>query len=103
LKESRRFVGKCHIYIQSRSISKARNQREADASKTGSAFHLLHAGFLLSLFFDSEDGGDMFPKRQLIFNGLHGVMSQKTEIFLTAALRAASPIPECMFRLLPRS
>jgi hypothetical protein len=26
----------------------------------GSACHLLHAGFLLDLFFDPEDGGEMF-------------------------------------------
>jgi hypothetical protein len=25
----------------------------------GSAFYLLHAGFLLGLFFEHEDGGDM--------------------------------------------
>jgi hypothetical protein len=24
------------------------------------AWHLLHTGFLLDLFFDPEDGGDMF-------------------------------------------
>jgi hypothetical protein len=39
-------------------------------------------GFLLGLFFDPEDGGDMFlPKRRLIFNGLHGVISQKIVLF----------------------
>jgi hypothetical protein len=27
---------------------------------TSFACYLLHAGFLLGLFFDSEDGGDMF-------------------------------------------
>jgi hypothetical protein len=26
----------------------------------GSACHLLHAGFLLGLFFNPEDGGDLF-------------------------------------------
>jgi hypothetical protein len=30
---------------------------------TNSFIYLLHAGFLLGLFFDTEDGGDMFlPK-----------------------------------------
>jgi hypothetical protein len=36
--------------------------------------YLLHAGFFLSLFFDPEDGCDMFlRKRRLTFNGLNGV------------------------------
>jgi hypothetical protein len=39
-----------------------------------------HAGFLLGLFFNREDGGDVPPKRQLTFNGPHGVIFQKTEI-----------------------
>jgi hypothetical protein len=34
----------------------------------------LHAGILLGLFFDHEDGGDMvLEKRWPIFNELHGV------------------------------
>jgi hypothetical protein len=36
---------------------------------------------LLGLFFDPEDGGDVSPKRKLTFNGLHGVISQKIELF----------------------
>jgi hypothetical protein len=36
-----------------------------------------HDGFLIGLFFDPEDGGDVLPKCQLTFNGLHGVISQK--------------------------
>jgi hypothetical protein len=43
--------------------------------------HQLHACFLLGLFFDAEDGGDVPPKRRLTINGLHGVMSQKIELF----------------------
>jgi hypothetical protein len=27
---------------------------------TSTAYYLLHAGFLLVLFFDPEDGGDLF-------------------------------------------
>jgi hypothetical protein len=41
----------------------------------------LSAGFLLGLFFDSEDGGDVNPKLRLTFNGLHGVISQKIVLF----------------------
>jgi hypothetical protein len=40
----------------------ARNQREA-GSKENSVCYLLHAGFLLGLFFNSEDGGDFFLRR----------------------------------------
>jgi hypothetical protein len=35
------------------------------------------AGFLLGLFFDPEDRSDMFLRNI----GLHGVISQKTELF----------------------
>jgi hypothetical protein len=41
----------------------------------------MHAGFLLGLFFDPEDGGDVPPKRRLTFNGLYGVISQKIGLF----------------------
>jgi hypothetical protein len=34
----------------------------------------------LGLFLDPEDGGDILLKRQLIFNGLHKVISQKIEL-----------------------
>jgi hypothetical protein len=33
----------------------------------------------------------IFPKRQLIFNGLLGVVSQRTEIFITCAVRTSIP------------
>jgi hypothetical protein len=39
------------------------------------------AGFLLDLFFDREDGGDVPAKRRSTFNGLHGVISQKIKIY----------------------
>jgi hypothetical protein len=41
---------------------------------------LFHAGFLLGLAFEPEDERDLPPKRQFTFSGLHGVISQKTEI-----------------------
>jgi hypothetical protein len=41
---------------------------------------LLHADFLLCFFFNSEDGGDIFPpKRRLTFDGLQGIISSKIE------------------------
>jgi hypothetical protein len=34
--------------------------RENYVGKDNNRYHLLHAGVLLGLFFDPEDGGDMF-------------------------------------------
>jgi hypothetical protein len=57
-----------------------------------SACYLLHAGFLLGLYFDPEDEGDMFPAKCLLtFNGLHGVISQKIELFITTAVGPSNP------------
>jgi hypothetical protein len=50
-----------------------------------------HAGFLLGLFFDPEDGDDVPLKPRLIFNGLHGVISQKIVFFITTAVRTSNP------------
>jgi hypothetical protein len=51
-----------------------------------------HDEFLLGLFFDPEDGGDMFPQNvYLTFNGLHGIVSQKRELFITTAVRTSDP------------
>jgi hypothetical protein len=43
---------------------------------------------LLGLFLDA---GDVPPKRRLTFNGLHGVISQKIELFITTAVRTSNP------------
>jgi hypothetical protein len=53
----------------------------------GSVYYLLHVGFLLGLFFDNEDTSDVPMKYQLIFNRLHGFISQKTEFFTLHAVR----------------
>jgi hypothetical protein len=36
------------------------SRKAAWSMQQSTACHLLHAGFLLALFFDPEDGGDMF-------------------------------------------
>jgi hypothetical protein len=47
-----------------------------------------HAGFLLGLFFDAGEGGDMFLRD---VSGLHGVISQKIVLFITTAVRTSNP------------
>jgi hypothetical protein len=64
LKVNRRFGGTCHVHIQVRRISQA--------ALLATSFH---AGFLLCLFSDPEDGRDVPVKRLLTSNGLHGVIS----------------------------
>jgi hypothetical protein len=69
LKVNRHFGGTCRLHLQVRRISQAKNQRGG--------------GFLLGLFFDPEDEGDMFLRDVgLTFNGLHCVISQKTELYV---------------------
>jgi hypothetical protein len=60
LKVDRRFGGTCLHHLQVQKLSQAKNQRTADSSAGGCALYLLHAGFFVGLFFDPEDGGDMF-------------------------------------------
>jgi hypothetical protein len=49
---------------------------------------VLHAAcFLIGFLFDPKDGGDMFLRYVSYFNGIHGVISKKTELFITAAMR----------------
>jgi hypothetical protein len=47
--------------------------------------------FFLGLFFGPEDGGEYIPPKHLLtFNGLHGVISQKIELFITIAVRTSN-------------
>jgi hypothetical protein len=41
-----------------------------------------HAGFLLGLFIDPEDRGNMFCQCQFTFSRLHSVIPQKVELFI---------------------
>lgn len=109
LKVYRRFGAIYHFHIHGRKISRERKpvwkqvacSRAIGVSKfrivqeTGadcSAFHLLHAGSFLSLFFDPEDGGNIFfQKRRLTFRGLHCIMSQKIEFLMTTTVITLNP------------
>jgi hypothetical protein len=43
---------------------------------------------LLHLFFEPEDEGDMSLRN----NGIHGIISQKTEFFITTAVKILNPM-----------
>jgi hypothetical protein len=53
-------------------------------------FHI-HAGILLGLFFDPEDGSDVPPTRRLTFFGLDGIISQNVALSITTAVRISNP------------
>jgi hydrogenase maturation factor HypE len=66
LKVNRLFGGICRPHIPDQRTKQTRRQNEAGSS----------------ISFDPENGGiDVSPKRRLIFNGLHDVISQKIEVF----------------------
>jgi hypothetical protein len=79
-----------HLFIPSENVSRlfptfisyAFLVRSSVAMWKKTAYSLTQAGLLLGLFFDPDVGGNMFfPKRRLTFNRLHGIISQKTELF----------------------
>jgi hypothetical protein len=55
---------------------------------SSSACYLLQDGFFLGLFFDFEGGSDMFLRN---IGGLHGVISQKIELFITTGGTTSDP------------
>jgi hypothetical protein len=66
------FRGIFRLYLQDRRTSQARNQRESRRQ----------------------------AERRLIFNGLHGVVSQKNEVFITTAVRTSNPTKNNISRLI---
>jgi hypothetical protein len=52
---------------------------------------VFQAGFLLDLFFNPENEGDIFLRNVGSFNRLCYVISQKTELFRTIVLKTSNP------------
>jgi hypothetical protein len=76
-KFNRRFGGTCRLHFEGRRISKQvifGNQVERKA-KLATSKWMRHVP----------------PKRRLTYNGLHGVVYQKTELFITTAVGTSDP------------
>jgi hypothetical protein len=85
LKLNRRFGGICCLHLQGRRISPARNQHESTWQAELSCW--FHAWLIRAWRWRQH----VHPKVQLTFNGLHGVISQKIELFITTAVRTSNP------------
>jgi hypothetical protein len=57
LKVNRRFGATYRLNLQGRKIRRAKNQPKAELAT------FYYAGFLLGLFFEPEDGSDMFLRK----------------------------------------
>jgi hypothetical protein len=85
LKVNRRFGGTCRLHFQGRRISRARNQCESRWQAE------LLLPFRWKLYVPL--------KRRLTFNGLHGVISQKIEPFITTGVRTSNPTYWLLIRI----
>jgi hypothetical protein len=73
LKVSWRFGGTCRLHVHGRRVSPARNQHEENRNQC----------------WRWKQHGP--PKHWLNFNGPHGVISRKTELFFTIVVRTSDP------------
>jgi hypothetical protein len=46
----------------------------------------------IGLFFDSDGGGDVLPKRPMDFSGMHCIISKKVELLVVTAERTSKQI-----------
>jgi hypothetical protein len=86
LKANRRFGGTCSLNPEGWRVSKVIYQSDT-VGKQGLAI-CFNAG--LSEGTEDEGKRHVPTKRRLTFNGLQGVTSQKTELFITTAVRCLS-------------
>jgi hypothetical protein len=105
LKANRRFGGTYCLHLQGRRISIERNQHEAGSLRAlfaelclyqaaGSGQTLLATCFMLVYYLAYSLNPKMevtCSERRLNFNGLHGVISQKIGLFITAVVIASNP------------
>jgi hypothetical protein len=75
-----------HLHLQGRRISRAKNQRE---SRWQAELCWFPARLILRPW---RWRRYVLPKRRLTFNGLYCVISQKTVLFITTAVRTLNPI-----------
>jgi hypothetical protein len=58
---------------------------------------LLPTAFLLGLFFDSEDGGNMFFRNVGLSMDYMAIIYQKTELFITTGVQTSNPTSQICF------
>jgi hypothetical protein len=88
LEVNRRF-GRSRLHFQNRRISQAKMSL--------AAFSCWFACLILRPW---RWRWHVPPKRRLTFNGLHGVISQKIELFITTAVRISKPTECSCFRII---
>jgi hypothetical protein len=89
MKVNQHFRGTYHLHFQGQRVSQVRNQHEEAAR--GSAYCLLHAGILLDLHFNLENGCDIPPKLGSTFR-LQSIIYSNTEFFIVTVMRTSNPI-----------
>jgi hypothetical protein len=53
-----------------------------------------YGGFLLGLSYDPQYLGNVPPKRRLTFNGVHGIISQRTILSITTTVKTSNSIKQ---------
>jgi hypothetical protein len=77
LRVNRRLAGTCCLHLQGKRIGRARKQRDSKWQATTSLATRFHAGFLLGLFFDLENGSNMFFRNVGLLSTYYSVLCLK--------------------------